>query len=102
MERTEIIVVHSWAQSKDFGFGLADLTRGLVLSVTQGNAQSREAGAKFHLWNMRCHFQVLLVKRKKKFLVHNPQSNLGLSYTTVSKLPLMDAYYNCLSYNWYM
>lgn len=36
-----------------------------MLSVTQGNAQCREAGVKFHLSNMRCHFLVLLVKRKK-------------------------------------
>lgn len=37
-----------------------------MLSVTQGNAQCREVGVKFHLSNMRCHFSVLLVKRKKK------------------------------------
>ena len=61
------------------------------LSVTQGNAQCREVGVKFHLSNMRCHFSVLLVKRKKKLLVHNPESNLGLTYTTLSNLPLMDA-----------
>ena len=36
-----------------------------MLSVTQGNAQCKEAGVKFHLSNMRCHFLVLLVKRKK-------------------------------------
>ena len=37
-----------------------------MLSVTQGNAQCREAGVKFHLSNIQCHFSVFLGKRRKK------------------------------------
>ena len=48
-----------------------------MLSVTQGNAQCREAGVKFHLSNMRCHFSVLLVKRKKKTPSSQPRIKSG-------------------------